>query len=144
MSKEASPIWKRVLFNIFWYIWYYVKELSQLSVDKYSLTARLLLRLTKLLYGTGKIIILDSGFCILKGIAELCKKGVYSLALIKKCCYWQKEIPRKVIDERMVDKLISATDTISGKLEGVDYNLFIMKDKDFTIKLMSAYGKLDV
>ena len=48
------------------------------------------------------------------------------------------------MDKRMVDKPISATDTISRKLERVNYNLFMMKDKDFTIKLMPAYGKLDV
>ena len=74
----------------------------------------------------------------------LYKKGIYSSVLIKKCLYWSKGIPWKVIDKRMIDKLIGTTDSISGKLEEVDYNLFIMKDKDFTIKLISAYRKLDV
>ena len=48
------------------------------------------------------------------------------------------------MDERMVDNPIDATDAISGKLEGVDYNLFMIKDKDYTIKLISTYRKLDV
>ena len=39
----------------------------------------------------------------------------------------------------MVNNLISAIDTISWKLEGVNCNLFMMKD----INLMPAYGKLD-
>ena len=47
------------------------------------------------------------------------------------------------MDKRTVDKPISITDAISGKLEGVNYNLFLMKDKDFTIKLISVYRKLD-
>ena len=47
-------------------------------------TISLLLRLTKLLHGTDKIVILDSGFCILSGIIKLMKKGVYASALIKK------------------------------------------------------------
>ena len=42
------------------------------------------------------------------------------------------------MDKRMVNKLIGATDTISEKLEGVNYNLFMIKDKDFTIKLIPA------
>ena len=35
---------------------------------------------------------LDSGFCVLKGIAELKKKGVFAAALIKKRRYWPKFI----------------------------------------------------
>ena len=107
------------------------KELPQPSGDEYSPTVKLLLRLTKLLYGAEKIVILDSRFCVLKGIIELCKKGVYSSALIKKRHYQTKEVPMKAMDERMVDKLISATDSVSRKLEGVNYNLFMMKDKDY-------------
>ena len=48
------------------------------------------------------------------------------------------------MDKRIVDKPIGATDTIKRKIEGVDYNLFIIKDKDFAIKLISAYRKLDM
>jgi hypothetical protein len=39
-------------------------------------TASLLLRLTKSIWFTGKVVILDSGFCVLKAIIELAKKGV--------------------------------------------------------------------
>ena len=44
----------------------------------------------------------------------------------------------------MIGKDIGATDFIKGKLDWIDYNLFIMKDMDFVIKLMSTYGKLEV
>ena len=46
--------------------------------------------------------------------------------------------------ERMVDKPIHAIYAISGKLEEVEYNLFMIRDKDFTIKLMPVSRKLDV
>ena len=69
---------------------------------------------------------------------------MYSSALIKKRRYWPKEVPGKTMDERIVDKPIGATDTISGKLEEVEYNLFMIRDKDFTIKLMPVSRKLDV
>ena len=32
----------------------------------------------------GFMVILDSGFCVLNAIVELCKKGVFASALIKK------------------------------------------------------------
>eukprot|EP00957_Ditylum_brightwellii_P060547 4597413-Ditylum_brightwellii.AAC.1 len=38
-------------------------------------TASLMLRMSKPLYGTGKLVVLNSGFCVLQGIIELKKKG---------------------------------------------------------------------
>ena len=43
-----------------------------------------LLCLTKPMWGTEKLVVLDSGFCALQGLVELKKKGVYTHALIKK------------------------------------------------------------
>ena len=44
----------------------------------------------------------------------------------------------------MKGKDIGTTDSIKGKLDRINYNLFMMKDRDFTIKVMSTYGKLEV
>jgi hypothetical protein len=52
--------------------------------DDLGKTVGLLLRMMKPIWNTGKVIVLDSGFCILKGIIELKKKGLYAAALIKK------------------------------------------------------------
>lgn len=41
-------------------------------------TIGLLLRLCEDLYNRGKVVILDSGFCVLEGIIELQKRGVYA------------------------------------------------------------------
>jgi hypothetical protein len=53
-----------------------------------------LLRITnsKHIWNTGKVIILDSGFCILKGLIELKRRGLYAAALVKKWQYWPKYI----------------------------------------------------
>eukprot|EP00559_Dactyliosolen_fragilissimus_P003377 CAMPEP_0184856392 /NCGR_PEP_ID=MMETSP0580-20130426/1583_1 /TAXON_ID=1118495 /ORGANISM="Dactyliosolen fragilissimus" /LENGTH=75 /DNA_ID=CAMNT_0027351401 /DNA_START=14 /DNA_END=238 /DNA_ORIENTATION=- len=51
-------------------------------------TRALLLRLCKSLYTSGKVVILDSGFCVLKAIIVLRQKGVFASALIKKRKYW--------------------------------------------------------
>jgi len=46
-------------------------------------TVSLLLRMCKPLCTKGDIVILDSRFCVLKGIVEVMKEGVYAGALIK-------------------------------------------------------------
>ena len=48
-------------------------------VDK---TGALLLRLCESLFATGKVVILDSGFCVLKAIIALRQKGVFASELI--------------------------------------------------------------
>ena len=43
-----------------------------------------MLWLTKLLWGMGKVAVLDSGFCVFQGTVELVKKGTFASAPIKK------------------------------------------------------------
>ena len=47
-------------------------------------TVGLLLQILEPTFGRGSIVVLDSRFCVLKGIVELKKRGVYASALIKK------------------------------------------------------------
>ena len=78
------------------------KELGK--PDGYSkggATVGLLLRLTKSLYHTGKCVILDSGFCVLKGLVELRKVGVFASAVTKKPRFWPKYANGQAIDEKM-------------------------------------------
>ena len=56
-----------------------------------------MLRRIKPLHGTGKVVVLDSGFCVLKGVIELKKRGVFAAALIKKRRYWPKYVPGEEI-----------------------------------------------
>ena len=51
-------------------------------------TAGLLLRLCKVLCGTGNIFVLDSGFCVLNALIALKNVGVFVAAVIKKRRYW--------------------------------------------------------
>lgn len=107
-------------------------------------TVGLLMRLCSTLYNTGKVVILDSGFCVLRGLIELRKVGVFASAVIKKRRYWPKDVPGDVIDERVKDKGLGYSDSVKGHQDQVPYNLFMMKDKDFVMKLMSTYGGLTV
>ena len=55
-------------------------------------TVGLLLRVLEPTFGKGMVVILNRGFCVLKGIVEFKKRGVYTSALIKKRKYWPKHI----------------------------------------------------
>ena len=59
-------------------------QLNNKEFDELGKTIGTLLCLMKPVWGSGKIFILDSGFCVLKAIIELKKKGVFMAVLIKK------------------------------------------------------------
>jgi hypothetical protein len=62
---------------------------------------------------TGKVVILDSGFCVVKGIVELKKKGVYSAALVKKRRYWPKYFRGDEIKDYFAEKEVGSVDSWS-------------------------------
>ena len=59
------------------------QKLCQNSTIKEK-TVVLLLHVLEPIFARGSVVILNSGFCVLKGIVELKKQGVYASALIKK------------------------------------------------------------
>ena len=67
---------------------YKKKEIGKDKYHEYGNTGRLLLRLCIPLFMNGKVVILDSGFCVLLVVIALKKMGVLSSALIKKRRYW--------------------------------------------------------
>ena len=103
-------------------------------------TQGLLMRLCKTIQGTGKIVILDSGFCVLEALIALNKVGVFAGALIKKRRYWPKHIDGDGIDEYFKDKEVGENDTFGGELSGVKYMIMCMKEPDYKMKIMSIYG----
>ena len=52
--------------------------------DQGGPTVGLLLQLCESIFHMGKVVILDSGFCILQGLIELRKMGIFASAVIKK------------------------------------------------------------
>ena len=57
---------------------------SSISNRKYTKTSSLMCEMTKPLHGTGKVVSMDSGFCVTAGILHLHDHGVYGQSLIKK------------------------------------------------------------
>ena len=105
-------------------------------------TTQLLLNLCKSLYGSGKVVVLDSGFCVLEALIALKKVGVFSHAVIKKRRYWPKYVPGDEINAHMEEKKIGDVACLKGELKSERYNLFVMKEPDYNMKLMATYGSL--
>jgi len=118
------------------------REMCAHPSDDKGKTIGLLRRLTKPLYSTGKVVVLDSGFCVLEGLIELRKKGVFAGALIKKRRYWPKHVPGDDIDLHFEDKEVGSTDALRGVIDNVPYNIFCMKEPDYTMKIMATYSGL--
>lgn len=103
-------------------------------------TVGLLLRMTRPIWYKGFVVVLDSGFCVLKGIVELAKKGVYGAALIKKRRYWPKYIKGDAIIDHFRTKEVGTADAWPGTLDNTPFHIFCMKEPDYVMSLMSSYG----
>jgi hypothetical protein len=108
-------------------------------------TGGLLMRILRPYFYTGRYVVLDSGFCVLKAICDLQKVGVYSCALIKKRKYWPKGVPGEAMqaffDVDGVD--VGDCHAIQGVMEGTTYNLWGMKEPDYVMRMMATGGLLD-
>ena len=74
------------------------KELPDDPTNATGKTNGILLCPKKLIHSLGKLSVLDSGICILQGIIDLRKVGVFSAAVIKKRRYWPRHVPDQKID----------------------------------------------
>ena len=110
--------------------------------SEHGKTTGLLLRLTDSIAHSGRIVIMDSGFCVLKALIKLASVGVYASAVIKKRHYWPKYIDGAAIDARFEDNEIGTTDSLPGIINGVQFRIYCMKEEDYVMKLMATYGAL--
>ena len=106
-------------------------------------TVSLLLRLTESIWGTSRLVILDSGFCVLEGILALRERGVFASALIKKRRYWPKNVDGEAIIRHFSDKTVGDIDALLGCHKGRNFHIYGMKEPDYVMQLMSTYGTLE-
>ena len=103
-------------------------------------TVGLLLCVLEPIFARGNVIILDSGFCVLKGIVELKKCGVYASTLIKTRKYWPKYTKGDAIKQHFDEKAVGDCDSWKGKMEEVPFHVHAMKEHNYVMSLMSTYG----
>ena len=97
----------------------------------------------KTLYGTRKAVVMDSGFCVSKGIVELERKGVYGASLIKKKKYWPKGVPGAAIDAHFEDKDVNHCEMLEASIGGLTLQVMCMKEPDYVMKIIFKWMTLD-
>jgi Transposase IS4 len=96
-------------------------------------TAGLLLRLTESIAHSGRVAIMDSGFCVLRALVNLFEVGIFASAVFKKRRYWPKYyIDENAIDSHIKGKPVGTVETLLGKLlDGAyGFKVFAMKEED--------------
>ena len=84
----------------------------------------LLLRMMKSYFATGKYVIIDSDFYVLKVLIKLRKKVGFSCAVIKKRRYWPSMVPSREMEDTFGEVKVVETDAIQGTVKHVMYNLW--------------------
>ena len=85
------------------------------------------------------IVILESGFCILRAIVELKKRGVHATALIKKYKSWPKYIDGDCIDAHCEGKEVGCIDSLPGNMHNVPFHIVLNTvSSHFLLSLLSS------
>jgi hypothetical protein len=105
-------------------------------------TTGLLMRMLECYFTTGRYVILDSGFCVLKALVELKKVGMFVCAVIKKRRYWPAMVPGDTMMEALDEGQVGDSMAISGVLDGVKYFLWGLKEPSYIMKMMATGGPL--
>ena len=111
-------------------------------VAEHGKNTSLLVRRTEGIFDTGRVVILDSGFCVLEVLLILKKHGVFASALVKQRRYWTTHIKGDEIKTKLENIEVGTTKRLPGELAGVKFDLFFLKEPDYIMILMSTYGSL--
>ena len=57
----------------------------------------MMMRTKNMLWRTGKIVVMDSVFCVLEGLISMVEKDVLDLASINKRHYWFNEFHQRIL-----------------------------------------------
>ena len=106
-------------------------ELGKKKWEELNKTVGPMLPMCERIFSTGKYVVLDSGFCVSKGITSLLEFGFYSAVVIKKRKYWPKGVPGDSIDKYFSDKDITHVDMLETITqegpEGKSFKIFFSR-----------------
>jgi hypothetical protein len=94
------------------------REVPPPKLSQFGKTAGLLLCLTDSIHHSGRVVIMDSGFCVLFALVKLASFGVYGSAVIKKRRFWPKYVQGDEMDRCFEGKEIGFVDALPRLLEG--------------------------
>ena len=105
--------------------------------------ADLMVRMTNPIWGTGKVVVMDSGFCVLEVFISMVEKGVLGSALIKKWCYWTKGVTAEEILWNMQNNEVGGVDVVQVSIRGKIYHIMSINETDCVMLMMKIYGTLE-
>jgi hypothetical protein len=110
------------------------------EVEHQSKTTALVLRMTETIRGSGRVVIMDSAFCVMKAIVALRQVGIYVATIAKKRRYWPKDIPGDEVIAFMRRKPVGELHGRRGMLNGMAFNLFAVNHVRYTFIMIATYG----
>ena len=122
---------------------YRPRERGRPEFDNIGKTVVTILQCKRPIWNCAKVVIMDSGFCVTKGLVELRNKGVFGSALIKKRIYWPANIKGGAIDAHFALKEVVNFDAVKQVEYGEAYHVFFIKDPEYIMKSMTTYGTLE-
>jgi hypothetical protein len=99
--------------------------------------------MTRHIWNTGRVVILDSGFCVFSGIMELAKRGLHGGALINNRRYWPKWILGEIIKAHFAEKQVGEVDCWNDILNDQHVTVFCFKEPEYVMSIMSTYGTVN-
>ena len=99
------------------------QNLGPKEFDNIGKTTGILLQLTKPVWSTGKVFVLDSGFCVVQALVELKKKGLFAA---------------QQNHAHFDNKNVGDVNAIKGTMDGVPFHIHAMKEPDYIMMLMST------
>ena len=122
-------------------------ELGKKKWEDTGKTVGLMLRMCDPIFSTSRCVVLDSGFCVSKGITALLEFGVYSAALIKKRKYWPKGVPGDAIDKYFADKDVTHVYMLEAITEegpeGKAFKIFCFREPKYVMMIMATWMTLE-
>ena len=91
---------------------------SKFEKEFESKIAALVVRMTTPIWGSGKVVIMDSGFGYVPSIVQLKEKGLYTTTVIKKKAYWPKYTKAVDAVNHMAGKEVGTVKVRNGKYKG--------------------------
>ena len=107
-------------------------------------TISLMCRMKKTLCGTGKMVIMDSDFCVLIGLIGKFYRGLYGSVLVNENKYCPTGIYCDQINAHCGKRYICEHEFFSGNWKGVNFDVFAKKETNYIIIMIPTYSGLIV
>ena len=98
----------------------------------------LMCRMKNPLWVTGKIVIMDNGFCVIKGLMVTYYRVVYVSTMVKNHKYWPRRIYGDKINAHFEKKKIGEHECHSRNWKEFYFAVFVVKEKNYNIIMMST------